>query len=1067
MSMSDPEGTKMIYDSQPGKVPVTTNSTRSPSRTSSIMRRVSTRQRPSESSTLHFPNQTVDKAGTEKIDESAKNLIKPSAIPLAPSAGSIPPPEVSPEASEVQRLDLQMAKDTDLCTFADDISIDSGEESFESGEYSEDENEFRDVKAPAKVGQRTLSNVPSDALTEEIKLASEFQNPFPCQVEGCPNFHDDEKTCLCKEHVGAFTIAHAPRISECIKELHYLRHRAPIVLRYSEIILLTIIMAVLETDSKRLLAILSSALATLVLINTYISMGVPGLLCILFLLIYFAFKLWNTTFILEDMDKSWKAFDDAFEVETQKCRDNNEDLNSETFYGPAPLLSSNQRQPGPRDITLRQLYVQCQKEFDVFRSIMFMCEKKGGFIGNDENLIELRRSDGPSLKRLRRAKEKIRLDYDGDVGRIKDLLRGAIYCDDLKDMGDVWIEVQTLEQQGYFVVEQIKNRFHPKSDSVHGYRDLNLILRIGNVLAELQIILTPFADLKKKQHRSYELARSLGLVGPLGTHSSGSPSNRYIKFTSNSASKRTRLALLCLRLVALISTIILGFYFLMSCVKATWEDPVYQVFLTFALNVPYATLFYMLLYDLRIFGAIERKRNRTSLLYDKYFGLNGHYYSEKFLLQCASKVFIQAFAKLPMLSALIYNKAMFWIFLTTLFVQSLYPAYFLRTSWPRNEQQKIFAKRAALCDGFFDFIYTICGSFVLISREISTLLSDREDLDSNISIGVMTYLSYILPVLQIATLARAVEISAMESEISKTLKVAARKRSARNSRRFARRSGNWTPWRIFYSKFFLYIDTDIQGRNLLPVGAFCLYSLLTLSFVFISLFTVCKNGYPHVDTGGCFPCECKYDSSSTFWLRTCRDRSHPVPLSVDVDKAYDLSGLYLKKFYIEKNKKNFYFSSKFIEGVEWEKVMASKIFRDFQKIDFTYNKIASTLPTEMGTRMTNLQQFKIRANSFTGPLPTELGLMTNFRILKLKSNSFSGPLPTQLGSLTLLSRLKVNSNMHSSSIPTELGKLKDMTVMKMANNNLCGEIPTEVVALMNQQGVDYKIHGGNSIESEC
>ena len=57
--------------------------------------------------------------------------------------------------------------------------------------------------------------------------------------------------------------------------------------------------------------------------------------------------------------------------------------------------------------------------------------------------------------------------------------------------------------------------------------------------------------------------------------------------------------------------------------------------------------------------------------------------------------------------------------------------------------------------------------------------------------------------------------------------------------------------------------------------------------------------------------------------------------------------------------------------------------------------------------------------------------------------------------------------MHSSSIPTELGKLKDMTVMKMANNNLCGEIPTEVVALMNQQGVDYKIHGGNSIESEC
>ena len=73
------------------------------------------------------------------------------------------------------------------------------------------------MKAPAKVGQRTLSNVPSDALTEEIKLASEFQNPFPCQVEGCPNFHDDEKTCLCKEHVGAFTIAHAPEFQNALK----------------------------------------------------------------------------------------------------------------------------------------------------------------------------------------------------------------------------------------------------------------------------------------------------------------------------------------------------------------------------------------------------------------------------------------------------------------------------------------------------------------------------------------------------------------------------------------------------------------------------------------------------------------------------------------------------------------------------------------------------------------------------------------------------------------------------------------------------------------------------------
>ncbi|KAK3276692.1 hypothetical protein CYMTET_15258 [Cymbomonas tetramitiformis] len=50
-------------------------------------------------------------------------------------------------------------------------------------------------------------------------------------------------------------------------------------------------------------------------------------------------------------------------------------------------------------------------------------------------------------------------------------------------------------------------------------------------------------------------------------------------------------------------------------------------------------------------------------------------------------------------------------------------------------------------------------------------------------------------------------------------------------------------------------------------------------------------------------------------------------------------------------------------------------------------------------------QLDLYANSITGPLPTELGLLTSLQDLHLHDNSITGPLPTELGLLTSLQGL--------------------------------------------------------------
>ena len=119
------------------------------------------------------------------------------------------------------------------------------------------------------------------------------------------------------------------------------------------------------------------------------------------------------------------------------------------------------------------------------------------------------------VKSRERATEKARLDYKGDVSRVIDLLRGCVVCDDsIAEVRAAFAVLQRLEKDGVLQILQIKNRY-VDGPTITGYLDANVrVLYKGNV-AEVQIITESIYHLKNDQTPLYNMARVMGLVGPL------------------------------------------------------------------------------------------------------------------------------------------------------------------------------------------------------------------------------------------------------------------------------------------------------------------------------------------------------------------------------------------------------------------------------------------------------------------------------------------------------------------------------------------------------------------------
>jgi len=116
---------------------------------------------------------------------------------------------------------------------------------------------------------------------------------------------------------------------------------------------------------------------------------------------------------------------------------------------------------------------------------------------------------GP-LKRQERSEEKVRDDYGGDFGKLFDIVRASILCN---NASQIVLCVEALRRRPGCTIVRIKNRFrHPLFT---GYRDMLVLLQLEGGpdgkdcphVCELQLHLAEIAALKAQSHGLYEYFR--------------------------------------------------------------------------------------------------------------------------------------------------------------------------------------------------------------------------------------------------------------------------------------------------------------------------------------------------------------------------------------------------------------------------------------------------------------------------------------------------------------------------------------------------------------------------------
>lgn len=126
------------------------------------------------------------------------------------------------------------------------------------------------------------------------------------------------------------------------------------------------------------------------------------------------------------------------------------------------------------------------------------------------------------------------------------------------------------------------------------------------------------------------------------------------------------------------------------------------------------------------------------------------------------------------------------------------------------------------------------------------------------------------------------------------------------------------------------------------------------------------------------------------------------------------------------------------------------------------SSLTGTIPAWFGN-CKSLRWLTLNKNSFTGTIPTELGLLTNNfgmpGVFTLDDNKLTGTLPSELGNLDHITHFTLYGNSLVSTIPSELGKLTAVSELMLHNNNFSGVIPSELGGLSN--AVKLQLNGNN------
>jgi hypothetical protein len=583
-----------------------------------------------------------------------------------------------------------------------------------------------------------------------------------------------------------------------------LKDGAVMCLQWAEVLIMTLCMAWTETTHVPILVLYIASVVSLVMLECraafydtvgwWPSLAIAGLAALLLASMYMFLQ---RTDQMERVAEKYEIEDGRLGLgDLQRLEDAENEQVETPHLGPLQMLVENLRQPD----SVASLAALLRKSREL------------GLAFQTRVLLKLFQALPPgstgsatppefNLKAAKRAREKIRLEYNKDFRQLKDTLRGSIICKNLADVALVWKQLKQLEVDGVLTVLQVKNRYRgPPMPG--GYRDINVNVLFEGMICEVQMHTAGHYALKKEVHPSYALCRSVGLVGDIQELDSGGRLATKIEHRQ-APGFMMKMNIFVLRFgFALFLCIMAGLYSSGQALEYVEEEGWVRHWKAISLATPcwvLSSMFFLGIWDANrtvsllsqsfgfaggvvwylatpatfryyfptlMYASVNyvpflavllrrqfmhrgpaSKLHRVALLYSLYFGVDGDYFAWKSaILQCLT-VGLQAHVKLALVGTVVSgpgSAAVYWILLATLAGNAVLPPLLLSSStpWIRREGAMSFD---VLCDLF----YTVFVAFFFAAHQW--------DISPFTPLDTLAYASVVSPCLRIMSNARTLE----------------------------------------------------------------------------------------------------------------------------------------------------------------------------------------------------------------------------------------------------------------------------------------------------------------------
>lgn len=115
-------------------------------------------------------------------------------------------------------------------------------------------------------------------------------------------------------------------------------------------------------------------------------------------------------------------------------------------------------------------------------------------------------------------------------------------------------------------------------------------------------------------------------------------------------------------------------------------------------------------------------------------------------------------------------------------------------------------------------------------------------------------------------------------------------------------------------------------------------------------------------------------------------------------------------------------------------------FTNLQYLSISHTNFHSTIPLSFG-RLKDLKQVRISDTAVTGQIPPSLAFLTRLEHIDLSANGYlHGSIPSFFGDFVPLSYCSLRKNRFDSSIPPTLGNLGEMKTLLLDGNELTGYV---------------------------